>query len=229
MTTTTERVCSVDGCERSFSAKGVCTFHYRRLPEVRARKNARSRNAPIEMSCSICKAMFVRSYVRSNNYCSQVCYTESQRLASLRLRNDPYRPRCSVPDCANAVKTHGFCDGHYQREATGREMNSPLRPKTQNGCWSNGYGYLMVATPEGPRMQHRVIVAEHIGRPLFRHENVHHINGQRDDNRIENLELWSTSQPSGQRVADKVAWAIDFLSEYGYTICAAPSMELAAD
>ena len=75
-------------------------------------------------------------------------------------------------------------------------------------------------------MQHRVIMAEDIGRPLFRHENVHHINGQRDDNRIENLELWSKSQPSGQRVADKVAWAIDFLSEYGYTIDGAAQMEL---
>ena len=48
--------------------------------------------------------------------------------------------------------------------------------------------------------------------PLIPHENV---NGDRLDNRIENLELWTTSQPSGQRVEDKIAWAKEFLAEYG--------------
>lgn len=36
----------------------------------------------------------------------------------------------------------------------------------------------------------------------------------RDDNRIENLELWSNSHPSGQRVDDKVAWAKKILETY---------------
>ncbi|CAN5148776.1 hypothetical protein BH23ACT9_BH23ACT9_17230 [soil metagenome] len=53
-----------------------------------------------------------------------------------------------------------------------------------------------------------------LGRELGRDENVHHRNGQRSDNRPENLELWSTSQPPGQRIEEKIAWAIEFLGRY---------------
>lgn len=115
---------------------------------------------------------------------------------------------CSVGGCDKNARSRGYCALHYDRWYNGRTIDAPrvAYPRLHHA------GYVLLSRTV---LEHRAVMERMIGRPLLSHENVHHKNGIRDDNRPENLELWSSSQPSGQRVGDKVAWAREIIALYG--------------
>lgn len=88
-------------------------------------------------------------------------------------------------------------------------------PRWKGGVSKNRtLGYAQERRGGVTKYQHRWVMEEILGRELLREEEVHHINGVRDDNRPENLELWTKSHPCGQRVEDKVKWALELVALY---------------
>ena len=80
---------------------------------------------------------------------------------------------------------------------------------------------MIVRAPGHPRagkhpyvFEHILVAQELLGRFLLDGETVHHRNDVRDDNRPENLELWTRPRPAGIRVSDAISWAHEIIERY---------------
>jgi hypothetical protein len=114
------------------------------------------------------------------------------------------------------TKSCGCLLGKWAKEACGEK-----NPNWKGGRRIESSGYIEIYNPGHPKArnnryikEHRLVMEKSLGRYLTKDESVHHINGNKTDNDISNLELWSSSHPPGQRVADKVKWAKEILNKY---------------
>lgn len=138
--------------------------------------------------CKRCGNEFDASQRKS--FCSKACAV----AASIKRRSCQW---CGKP-CRSSVTrfcSHR-CKAFHQagRRGIGRHPEGAIVP--------TGDGYLRIRVNGKWVLHHRYVMEQKLGRALYSFENVHHINGRRDDNSDDNLELWRKKQPLGVRATD---------------------------
>ncbi len=225
--------CSVAVCDRPAWARGYCRAHYQRWRTTGDAGDTPVR--PVQARDGQCAVEGCDRARKTAGFCGAHYWR-------VRAHGDPgpaavssHRAgSCSVGDCDRRAVGRGLCRMHYERQRKGREVGSAAPQRRAAGAGSIANGYLVVTVSPGrSRLAHRVLMEELLGRPLARGEAVHHVNGDRCDNttdgslderyRSGNLELWSSWQPAGQRVSDKIEYAQDLLRRYAPHLLASAS------
>lgn len=156
--------------------------------------------------CETCGSVFF-SFSRMSLFCTSKCLND-------HCRTDIVCVECARSFRAIRSRARKFCGKICSNKLTARK----LRLATSVCRYTDHYGYIVVTDPRFTDRrayipEHRLVMENSLGRKLRKGENVHHKNGIRNDNRIENLELWAKPQVPGQRVKDLIAWVVDNYKE----------------
>ncbi len=222
--------CSDAGCTRAAYARGHCERHYRQL--------LRTGQVQLDRAPTTCAVETCDRKAVTRGWCHGH-YLRWSRQGDVRADVPLSRSThdvCHVEGCERGAHSARYCRSHYKRwKLYGDPLaGGPVRVTGTDGSISHGYWVRQVRdderhlVPPGrvKELEHRLVMARVVGRPLLAEETVHHRNGDRLDNRPNNLELWNTAQPKGQRVEDKLAFARELLELYAPDICVALGWDL---
>lgn len=206
--------CGRDGCLKTAHVGGLCKAHGRVTLESLGLDVLPKNHTLRPGACDECATTLPVPRGKGTNLCTP-CKLIRRARSNQRWYGSAKDgcAACSFQGCDRPIRYSGadLCNAHFLRRKKGTRMDAPIRtlgPRGQGHL--NEYGYRKF----GNKFEHRLVMESYLGRLLTKVENVHHVNGDRQDNRLENLELWNVSQPNGQRVVDKIAWAVELLEFY---------------
>lgn len=196
------KVCSFSGCDKIVHASRLCMTHY----------NQKRVGKPLSP---------IRKYsprVHTFSECSvESCEQDSWGKSLCKDHYEESVEPCAFEGCTRPRGDTVLCSSHYQQRRNGLELTE-IKNYAPNQRRIRKDGYVQFSFRGKMYREHRFVMEQLLGRPLKGKENVHHKNGIRDDNRPENLELWTTHQPAGQRVEDRVYHALEVIAEYGHLV-----------
>jgi len=209
-------ICQVEGCDRPVFARDWCGMHYtrwKRYGDLDRGRVYKVRDRPV-CSVAVCQKPVLARGLCNGHYArmsrgDEINVPLVDKASGWTVPSRRSTRPCDAPGCDRLAKSLGFCVKHYQRLQRHGHVDDPVR---RDGRVDKA-GYRIV-TVNGKRVrEHRHVMEQHLGRPLAAHENVHHRDGQRSRNDIDNLELWVTPQPAGQRPEDLAEWVVEHYPE----------------